>query len=102
MRSIRPDTGLRFTWQSNTLMKIETRGTGRSPSASSTGGTALAMRLTRPSAGAITRPSHNGVTRGGSRKKYTHHSVAMTPSQPSGDHSHIRTRLASAKVPMNG
>ena len=28
MRSIRPVTGLRFTWQSNTLMKIEMRGSG--------------------------------------------------------------------------
>ncbi len=35
----------------------------------SIGGTALAMRLTRPSAGATTMPSRVGVTRGGSRKK---------------------------------
>ena len=52
MRSILPVTGLRLTWQSNTLMKIDTRGTARSPRSSSFGGTALVMRLTRPSAGA--------------------------------------------------
>ena len=69
MRSILPVTGLRFTWQSNTLMKIDTRGSGRSPSSSSFGGTALPMRLTRPSAGATTMPSRTGVTRCGSRKK---------------------------------
>jgi len=62
-------TGLRFTWQSNTLMKIETRGSGRSPSSRSFGGTALVMRLTRPSAGDTTMPSRTGVTRSGSRKK---------------------------------
>ncbi len=66
---MRPVTGLRFTWQSNTLMKIEMRGSGRSPSPSSGGGTALVIRLTRPSAGDTTRPSRSGVTRGGSRKK---------------------------------
>ena len=30
---MRPVTGVRFTWQSNTLMKIETRGSGVVPSA---------------------------------------------------------------------
>ena len=69
MCSMRPVTGLRFTWQSNTLMKIDTRGSGCSPSPSSFGGTALTMRLTRPSAGDTTMPSRTGVTRSGSRKK---------------------------------
>ena len=45
MRSIRPATGLRFTWQLNTLMKIEMRGSGRSPSPSSAGGTAFVSTL---------------------------------------------------------
>ena len=66
---MRPLTGLRFTWQSNTLMKIETRGSGRSPRPSSIGGTALMILLTRPSAGDTTIPSRTGVTRTGSRKK---------------------------------
>jgi hypothetical protein len=61
--------GLLFTWQSNTLMKIDTRVSGFSPSPSSGAGTILAMRLTRPSAGATTMPSRTGVVRGGSRKK---------------------------------
>ena len=69
MRSMRPLTGLRLMWQSNTLMKMETRGSGRSPSSSSFGGTALTIWLTRPSAGDTTMPSRTGVTRGGSRKK---------------------------------
>ena len=102
MRSTRPLTGVRFTWQSNTLMKTETRGSGVVPSASSGGGTALTTRLTRPSAGEMTRPSPIGVTRGGSRKKYAHHSVSTVPSQPSGVQSQNRTRLASAKPPMKG
>ena len=66
---MRPATGLRFTWQSNTLMKIEMRGSGLSPRPSSRGGTAVVIWLMRPSAGATTRPSRTGVTRGGSRKK---------------------------------
>ena len=69
MRSTRPLIGLRLMWQSNTLMKIETRGSGRSPSSSSFGGTALTTWLTRPSAGATMMPSRTGVTRAGSRKK---------------------------------
>ena len=73
---MRPASGLRFTWQLNTLMKMEMRGSGRSPSASSSGGTASVTRLTRPSAGATKMPSRAGVTRCGSRKKYAHHSVA--------------------------
>ena len=64
-----PETGLRFTWQSKTLINIEIRGNGFSPSPSSRGGAALVTWLTRPSAGATTRPSRTGVTRGGSRKK---------------------------------
>src|ERR1051325_1402513 len=102
MRSIRPLTGLRFTWQSNTLMKIETRVSGFTPRPSSAGGTALMMRLTRPSAGATTMPSRTGVTRGGSRKKEAHHPVNRVPIQPSGDQIQKRTRLSSAKAPMKG
>ena len=56
-------------WQSNTLMKIETRSIGLSPRPSSCGGGAVVIWLTRPSAGETTRPSRTGVTRGGSRKK---------------------------------
>ena len=35
----------------------------------SAGGTAVVIRLTRPSAGETTSPSRTGVTRSGSRKK---------------------------------
>ena len=66
---IRPVTGERFTWQSNTFMKTEMRVIGSGGRSSSAGGTAVVMRLTRPSAGETTRPSRRGVTRGGSRKK---------------------------------
>src|SRR5437763_15358758 len=83
-------------------MKTDTRGSGSSPSASSGGGTAFVTRLTRPSAGDTTSRSETGVTRGGSRKKYAHHSVSNVPSQPSGVHSQNRIRLASANAPMNG
>src|SRR5205085_8756395 len=79
-----------------------TRGSGLSPSASSSGGTALATRLTRPSAGDTTSRSAVGVTRGGSRKKYAHHNISTVPSQPSGVHTQNRIRLASANAPMNG
>ncbi len=66
---MRPLTGLRFTWQSNTLMKIDTRVSVLLPSPSSGGGLALTIWLTRPSAGDTTIPSRTGVTRTGSRKK---------------------------------
>ena len=56
MRSIRPATGLRFTWQLNTLMKIEIRGSGLSPRPSSAGGIASVTIDTRPSAGATRCP----------------------------------------------
>src|ERR687890_641874 len=46
-----------------------TRVSGSCGRSSSGGGTAVVMRLTRPSAGETTRPSRTGVTRGGSRKK---------------------------------
>src|SRR3977135_4127953 len=69
MRSILPVTGLRFTWQSNTLMKMDTRGSGRSPSSRSLGGTALVMRLTPPSAGDTTIPPTTGRTPCGIAKK---------------------------------
>ncbi len=59
---MRPATGLRFTWQSNTLMKTEMRGSGFSPNASSGGGITLATRMTRPSAG-----ERIGMIRFGSR-----------------------------------
>src|SRR5438552_3740195 len=42
-------------------MKIDTRGSGRSPNPSSFGGIASTTRLTRPSAGATTMPSRRGV-----------------------------------------
>src|SRR5260221_14192336 len=77
-------------------MKIDTRGSGRSPNSSSFGGTASATRLTRPSAGATRSPSRSGVTRAGSRKKYAHQSVATNPNQPSGGHSQNNSRLTSA------
>src|SRR5262245_54866609 len=58
--------------------------------------------LTRPSAGATTRPSRVGVTRSGSRKNNAHQIVRTVAIQPSGDHSQNKSRLASAKPPMNG
>jgi hypothetical protein len=102
MRSMRPVTGVRFTWQSNTLMNTDTRGSGVVPRPSSGGGTAFTTRLTRPSAGETTSPPPSGVTRGGSRKKYAHHSVSTVPIQPSGVQRMNSTRLTSAKMPMNG
>ncbi len=66
---MRPLTGMRFTWQSKTFMKTETRVIGSGGSSSSAGGTAVVIRLTRPSAGETTSPSRSGVVRGGSRKK---------------------------------
>src|SRR5262245_43916757 len=83
-------------------MKIETRGKARSPRLSSGGGTALMILLTRPSAGATTKPSRVGVTRSGSRKNNAHQIVITVPIQPSGDHSQNRIKLTSAKMPMNG
>ncbi len=56
---MRPATGERFTWQSNTFMKTEIRVIGSCGRSSSTGGTAVVMRLTRPSAGDTTRPSRS-------------------------------------------
>ena len=94
---MRPVTGLRFTWQSNTLMKIDTRGSGRSPRSSSCGGTALMTWLTRPSAGATTMPSRTGVTRAGSRKNSAHQSVSTVPIQPSGDQSQNRIEAHERK-----
>src|SRR6266581_1818339 len=83
-------------------MKIETRGKARSPRLSSAGGTALMILLMLPSAGATTSPSRVGVTRSGSRKNSAHQIVSTVLIQPSGDHSQNRSRLASAKMPMNG
>ena len=53
MRSIRPVAGLRLTWQLNTLMKIEMRGSGPSPRPSSAGGITSVTIDTLPSAGAL-------------------------------------------------
>jgi hypothetical protein len=102
MRSIRPATGLRFTWQLNTLMKIEMRGSGRRRARVRPAGTCIDHRLTRPSAGATTMPSRTGVTRTGSRKNSAHQTVSSVPIQPSGVQIQNRIRLASAKPPMNG
>ena len=102
IRSIRPDTGLRFTWQLNTLMKIEMRGSGLSPRPSSAGGNTCVIIEMRPSAGATTMPSRTGVTRTGSRKNNAHQIVSTVPIQPSGVQIQNRIRLASAKPPMNG
>ncbi len=66
---ILPETGTRFTWQSNTFMNTETRKVGTCGRSSSGGGRTVAMRFTRPSAGETTSPSATGVTRSGSRKK---------------------------------
>src|SRR5262245_5541783 len=89
-------------WQLNTFMKIETRGSARSPRLSSAGGTAWMILLTRPSAGATTSPSRVGVTRSGSRKNNAHQIVRTVAIQPSGDHSKNNSRLARANPPMNG
>ena len=61
--------GVRFTWQSNTFMKMLIRVRAAGPSPRSAGGAAGAIIETTPSAGLTTRPSRVGVTRGGSRKK---------------------------------
>ena len=66
---MRPVIGARFTWQSNTLMKMETRCNGSAPSPSSAGGRKKPTEQTIPSAGETTSPSRSGVTRAGSRKK---------------------------------
>ncbi len=66
---MRPSTGARFTWQSNTLMKIEILVIGAPPRPRSGGGVAAPTKHTRPSAGATTRSARIGVTRAGSRKK---------------------------------
>src|SRR5438552_599451 len=84
MRSMRPVTGLRFTWQLNTLMKIETRINGLSPRPSSAGGSTCVIMEMRPSAGATTMPSRTAVTRTGSRKNSAHQTVSTVPIQPSG------------------
>src|SRR3984893_15639272 len=102
MRSIRPATGLRFTWQLNTLMKIEIRGNGLSPRPSSAGGSTGVTIEIRPSAGATTRPSRTGVTRTGSRKNSAHQIVSKLPIQPSGDQIQNRIRLASEEPAING
>ena len=64
-----PATGVRFTWQSKTLMKMLIRVRGAGPRPSPSGGTAGAIIETSPSAGLTTSPARTGVTRGGSRKK---------------------------------
>src|SRR5579885_457028 len=97
-----PATGQRLMWQSNTLIKIEIRGSGVDPRPNSCGGDRVVIWLTRPSAGATTKPSRTGVTRGGSRKKKAHQIVSTVPIQPSGVHSQNRDRATSAKAPMNG
>ena len=89
-------------WQSNTLMKMETRSIGAAPRPSSCGSAIVVIWLTRPSAGATTRPSRTGVTRGGSRKNSVHQTVSKVPIQPSGVQIQNSTRLASAKAPMKG
>ena len=83
-------------------MKIEMRGNGLSPSPNSCGGTACTTIETRPSAGATTMPSRNGVTRFGSRKNSAHQTVSKVPIQPSGVQIRKKIRLASAKPPMKG
>ena len=102
MRSMRPAAGLRFTWQLNTLMKIDTRGSGASPRPSSAGGSTCVTIEMRPSAGATTMPSRTGVTRTGSRKNSAHQTVSSVPIQPSGGQIQNRIRLTRAKPPMNG
>ena len=69
MRATRPSTGARFTWQSNTDMKIETRCSGSAPRPSSGGGAAAPAKQTTPSAGDDDELGVDGVTRAGSRKK---------------------------------
>ena len=48
---------------------------------------------------ALRAPASRAADRG---RNSAHHSVSIVPIQPSGDHSQNRTRLASAKAPMNG
>src|ERR1700704_4363287 len=59
IRSIRPATGLRFTWQLNTLMKIETRGSGLLPNPRSAGGDTRVTTGITPPARAPPAPRHH-------------------------------------------
>src|SRR5579859_10090 len=91
-----PLIGMRFTCTLKTFMKTEMRVIGASPMFSSGGGGACTIICTTPSAGLITRPSRDGVTRAGSRKKQAHQTVSTTPIQPSGAHSQNSTSVPSA------
>ena len=91
---MRPATGLRFTWQSNTLMKIEMRGSGCSPRPSSGGGTAL----TTAADAAVGRRDHQAVAHRRHPRRIAEEigapqASATVPSQPSGGHSQNRIRL---------
>ena len=102
MRWTRPATGARFTWQLKTFMKTEMRTRGAVPSSSSGGGTTGPTAETRPSAGLMTRSGSIGVTRGGSRKKYTHQAVRIRPSQNNGPQSQPRNSETKARIAMKG
>ena len=54
------------------------------------------MDRTRPSAGAITRFSVNGVVRRGLRKKYTHHNDSNVPGSAKGDQKMVEQELWKA------
>ena len=53
------------------------------------------------SAGEITRFSSIGVIRSGSRKKYAHQSVRITPIQPSGSAIRNKPTVIAAKIATN-
>ena len=96
IRSMRPATGLRFTWQLYTLMKIEMRGSGRSRDRVRPRDT-CAIIETCPSAGDTTMPSH-GVTRTGSRKKArTRSSEVADPAQGVQIQNRIRLTAQSRR-----
>src|SRR5271156_4501850 len=101
MAATLPPTGARVTCTSKMLRKIPIRRIAASPIASSGGGAAAAIDTTIPSAGLISRPGLVGVTRHGSRKKYTIHKVATAAAQPAGAHNRNNSKVASTPAATN-
>ena len=77
------------------------RGSGSAPISSSGGGDAGPSETTMPSAGLTISPGRAGVTRQGSRKKYTSHNVRISAIQPSGAQMTNRISMKTAAIPMN-
>src|SRR3712207_9444731 len=99
---MRPVTGARFTWQSNTFMNTEMRVMGSGGRSSSAGGTAVVIRFTRPSAGENTRPSRTGVTPGGAPEKEPTPHGTMGATPPSGGQNQGRPSVAENAARVTG